>query len=145
MVHLATCLKTSKTTLNLRKVMRGSIKCNKKWGSPCSFFYYEAPKMPFLAFLENKHFWQKYPENITLGSSYTINFNTIRYLSDIQVNLKENFGRERLLQKIRHVLLVRASIWVPNNHFFRLPISSITPDRILQKLKNQHIKASCHI
>ena len=45
--------------------MRGTRKCNKKWGVRGSFFLYDALKMLILALFENEQFWQKYSESKT--------------------------------------------------------------------------------
>ena len=66
MAQKLTSSKSSKTTLDLTKVMRDTRKCNKKGGSPGSFVLYGALKTLILAFFENEQFRQRYSKNKTL-------------------------------------------------------------------------------
>ena len=56
MVQKPTSIKSSKTTLNPTKVMKGTRKCNKKGGLPASFFLCGALKTLISTFLKTNNF-----------------------------------------------------------------------------------------
>ena len=80
--------------------MRGTRKCNKKWGVRGSLFLYDALKMLILALFENEQFLQKYSESKTLILS---DMNTLwisRQLGDKPVKVQEIFRFESLFREI---------------------------------------------